>query len=413
MGTRLYASGWQRDSPEPDQPLQSGGDRWRSRPGRDAPGGDDADTEDPARRPVEDDFAGNHEHGARGRATGTSRHRAPASRATSRSPPEHWPARPTWARCWRGLGQADTGDPRAPPARGRREAARLPRRPHAAAGGLARPGARFRPRRPASSRRQHSRRADPLGELGSSPRRCPLDGRGEGVRPLRQRRRAHGPLHSRRLLGVFHLVTVGTWVLLFVTRLRGFAQPELVATGGLLGARHHADRCSPRLPRSGVVPQATARISRTSSSRAAPARSGSSSPGSCCSTHPSTALTSSASSMASPMSPRADLMSLRMLGRPEDLPVLVRLFDVERVIFAFSNESRSMIDARARAGDQATRRPGRHRAAPGSSRSSVPTRPSTRSRGCRSWGRPPIGPSALSLGPQAPHRPHRRCLAGS
>jgi exopolysaccharide biosynthesis polyprenyl glycosylphosphotransferase len=135
------------------------------------------------------------------------------------------------------------------------------------------------------------------------------------------------------LVGVFHLVTLGTWVL-FVGTLAGFAEPQpwrLVAfwalattlialTRGL--ARAYCRRRITYLQNvvivgAGEVGQFIARKLLQ---------------------HTEYGVNLLGFVDDEPRSLRPDLATQRVLGRPDDLPAIVRLFDVERVIFAFSRQ---------------------------------------------------------------------------
>jgi exopolysaccharide biosynthesis polyprenyl glycosylphosphotransferase len=135
------------------------------------------------------------------------------------------------------------------------------------------------------------------------------------------------------LVGVFHLVTVGTWVLFVGSRVAGFAQPHLwrlvafwalaialiALTRGL--ARAYCRRRITYLQNvvivgAGEVGQFVARKLLQ---------------------HTEYGVNLLGFVDGEPRSLRPELATLRVLGRPEDLPAIVRLFDVERVIFAFSS----------------------------------------------------------------------------
>ena len=136
------------------------------------------------------------------------------------------------------------------------------------------------------------------------------------------------------LVGVFHLVTVGTWGLFVGSRLAGFAHPHLwrlvafwalaialiALSRGL--ARTHCRRRITYLQNvvivgAGQVGQFIARKLLQ---------------------HSEYGVNLLGFVDAEPRPLRAELAQLRILGRPEDLPALVRLFDVERVIFAFARQ---------------------------------------------------------------------------
>jgi exopolysaccharide biosynthesis polyprenyl glycosylphosphotransferase len=139
------------------------------------------------------------------------------------------------------------------------------------------------------------------------------------------------------LIRVFHLITVGTWLLFVAAQAFGFIQPELgrlvlfwalaVTLISFLrgGARTLCRRRLHYLQNTlivgaGSVGQFVARKLLF---------------------HGEYGVNLVGFVDADPRDLDPDLMGLRILGTAEDLPVLVRLFDVERVIFAFSNETES------------------------------------------------------------------------
>jgi exopolysaccharide biosynthesis polyprenyl glycosylphosphotransferase len=134
------------------------------------------------------------------------------------------------------------------------------------------------------------------------------------------------------LVGVFHLVTVGTWGLFVATRLAGFAQPHvwrLITFWALATGLIALTRCLARvycrrritylqnviIVGAGEVGQFIARKLLK---------------------HTEYGVNLLGFVDAEPRSLRPELATVRVLGPPEDLLALVRLFDVERVIFAFS-----------------------------------------------------------------------------
>jgi exopolysaccharide biosynthesis polyprenyl glycosylphosphotransferase len=134
------------------------------------------------------------------------------------------------------------------------------------------------------------------------------------------------------LVGVFHLVTVGSWGLFVATRLAGRAQPDvlrLIAFWALATAMIAFTRCLARIycrrritylqnvviVGAGDVGQFIARKLLQH-------------------TEYGVNLLGFVDSEPRPMRP--ELSSVRVLGQLEDLPALARLFDVERVIFAYS-----------------------------------------------------------------------------
>jgi exopolysaccharide biosynthesis polyprenyl glycosylphosphotransferase len=134
------------------------------------------------------------------------------------------------------------------------------------------------------------------------------------------------------LVGVFHLVTVGSWGLFVATRLAGRAHPEvlrLIAFWALATAMIACTRCLARIycrrritylqnvviVGAGDVGQFIARKLLQH-------------------TEYGVNLLGFVDSEPRPMRP--ELSGVRVLGQLEDLPALARLFDVERVIFAYS-----------------------------------------------------------------------------
>jgi hypothetical protein len=135
------------------------------------------------------------------------------------------------------------------------------------------------------------------------------------------------------LLGVFHLVTVGTWLLFVGSRVAGFAQPHLwrlvafwaLAIAMIALARGLARAfCRRRITYlqnvvivgAGEVGQFVARKLLQ---------------------HTEYGVNLLGFVDGEPRSLHPELATLRVLGRPDDLPAIVRLFDVDRVIFAFSS----------------------------------------------------------------------------
>jgi exopolysaccharide biosynthesis polyprenyl glycosylphosphotransferase len=137
------------------------------------------------------------------------------------------------------------------------------------------------------------------------------------------------------LLGVFHLITVGTWLTFAGGMLTGLARPELlrlfffwglaIALVTLLRALARAV-CRRRIGYlqnavivgAGDVGQLIARKLLQ---------------------HSEYGINLVGFIDREPKERRSDLEHLTILGPPERLPTLVRAFDVERVVFAFSNES--------------------------------------------------------------------------
>jgi exopolysaccharide biosynthesis polyprenyl glycosylphosphotransferase len=137
------------------------------------------------------------------------------------------------------------------------------------------------------------------------------------------------------LVGVFHLITVGTWVIFAGGMLTGLARPELlrlvffwglaIALVTILRALARAF-CRRRITYlqnavivgAGDVGQVVARKLLL---------------------HPEYGINLVGFVDVEPKDRRDDLEHLTLLGSPERLPAIVRLFDIERVVIAFSNES--------------------------------------------------------------------------
>jgi exopolysaccharide biosynthesis polyprenyl glycosylphosphotransferase len=137
------------------------------------------------------------------------------------------------------------------------------------------------------------------------------------------------------LVGVFHMVTVGTWIFYAGAHVTNFAQPHLnkivafwvvatlLVTLCRVAARAFARRRLTYLQNTvivgaGDVGQLVARKLLK---------------------HPEYGINLVGFVDAQPKERRDDLGVLTLLGSPERLPGIVRLFDVERVIFAFSRDS--------------------------------------------------------------------------
>ena len=135
-------------------------------------------------------------------------------------------------------------------------------------------------------------------------------------------------------IGVFHMVTVGAWLFLIATRTAGFGAPDLRKLVGfwllsilLITALRAAARvfCHRRITYlqntvivgAGAIGQLVARKFRH---------------------HPEYGINLVGLVDAQPKELRPDLEGLTLLGSPDRLPAIVRLLDVERVVFAFSNE---------------------------------------------------------------------------
>jgi exopolysaccharide biosynthesis polyprenyl glycosylphosphotransferase len=137
------------------------------------------------------------------------------------------------------------------------------------------------------------------------------------------------------LVGVLHMVTLGAWVFYAGSHLAGLAAPQLwnVAVFWALGVvlvtlaraggrsycrRHPAYLQNTVIVGAGEVGQTVARKLLN---------------------HPEYGINIVGFVDSQPREQREDLEELRLLGPPERLPAIVRLFAVERVIVAFSNES--------------------------------------------------------------------------
>jgi exopolysaccharide biosynthesis polyprenyl glycosylphosphotransferase len=137
------------------------------------------------------------------------------------------------------------------------------------------------------------------------------------------------------LVGVFHLVTVGTWVLFLATRVAGWAQPEvwrLVAFWALATVLIAAGRaCARAFCRRRITYVQNAVIVGAGDVGQFVAKK--------LLEHPEYGVNLLGFIDDEPKSLREELAGLRVLGRQDDLPALIRLFDVERVIFAYSARS--------------------------------------------------------------------------
>ncbi len=136
-------------------------------------------------------------------------------------------------------------------------------------------------------------------------------------------------------LGVFHLVTVGAWLLFAVTWLTGLVEPNLaklfvfwgLAIGlvavARVGARSYSRRQLAYLQNAVIVGagEVGQRIGRKLLH------------------HPEYGINLVGFIDAAPKEWRADLASVPVLGTPEELPDIICDLDVERVIIAFSGDS--------------------------------------------------------------------------
>ena len=136
------------------------------------------------------------------------------------------------------------------------------------------------------------------------------------------------------LVGVFHLVTVGTWGLFVGTYVAGFPHPHvwrLVAFWALgialiaLGRSLARGYCRSRITYlQNVLIVGAGEVGQFIAKKLLQ--------------HTEYGVNLLGFVDAEPRELQPELASLRVLGRPEDLPALVRLFDVERVIFAFARQ---------------------------------------------------------------------------
>jgi exopolysaccharide biosynthesis polyprenyl glycosylphosphotransferase len=137
------------------------------------------------------------------------------------------------------------------------------------------------------------------------------------------------------LVGVFHLVTVGTWVLFVGAHLAGFAQPDvwrLVAFWALAVALIALARgfarayCRRRITYlQNVVIVGAGKVGQFVGKKLLQ--------------HTEYGVNLLGFVDDEPRPLQSELATVRVLGRPDDLPAIVRLFDVERVIFAFSKQA--------------------------------------------------------------------------
>ena len=144
--------------------------------------------------------------------------------------------------------------------------------------------------------------------------------------------------------GVFHLVTVGVWILFLAARLTGVANPPLVrlvllwVLAVVLVAGFRA--VARAICRRGVAYMQNTVIIGAGDVGQTVARK--------ILTHPEYGLNVVGFVDSHPKEQRAGLEHLTILGSPDDLPRLIELLDVERVIVAFSNDSSEEILALVR-----------------------------------------------------------------
>jgi exopolysaccharide biosynthesis polyprenyl glycosylphosphotransferase len=141
------------------------------------------------------------------------------------------------------------------------------------------------------------------------------------------------------LVGVFHMVTVGTWLFFAGAWVIGAAQPEVhkifdfwVFAVALVTLSRAAARA---LARKTVAYQQNAIIVGAGDVGQLVARK--------MLHHPEYGINLLGFVDASPKERRNDIGDLTVLGPPERLPAIIRLFDVERVIIAFSEDAHTKV----------------------------------------------------------------------
>lgn len=137
------------------------------------------------------------------------------------------------------------------------------------------------------------------------------------------------------LIDVFHMVTVGAWVLLAVTWFSGAASPDLtrlvffwlmavgLVTLGRATARSICRRQVAYLQNAVIV--GAGEVGQLVGRKLLQ--------------HPEYGVNLVGFVDSAPKERRADLGHLTLLGSPEELPQIVKRFDIERVVVAFSNET--------------------------------------------------------------------------
>jgi exopolysaccharide biosynthesis polyprenyl glycosylphosphotransferase len=137
------------------------------------------------------------------------------------------------------------------------------------------------------------------------------------------------------LVGVFHMLTVGTWLMFALTRLTPLPNPDvekMFTFWALAIACVTLGRGLTRtIVRRSITYQQNAVIVGAGDVGQLVARK--------LLNHPEYGINLVGFVDAQPKERRDDLEGLTLLGSPDRLPGIVRLFDVERVIIAFSNES--------------------------------------------------------------------------
>jgi exopolysaccharide biosynthesis polyprenyl glycosylphosphotransferase len=134
---------------------------------------------------------------------------------------------------------------------------------------------------------------------------------------------------------VFHMVTVGAWVLVVAAWLTGLARPDIIKIAlfwALAIALVTLGRATARtFCRSRITYQQNAVIVGAGEVGQLIGRK--------LLQHPEYGINLVGFVDAEPKERRADLEHLTLLGPPERLATIIRLFDIERVLIAFSNES--------------------------------------------------------------------------
>jgi exopolysaccharide biosynthesis polyprenyl glycosylphosphotransferase len=139
------------------------------------------------------------------------------------------------------------------------------------------------------------------------------------------------------LIRVFHLITVGTWLLFILSSAFGFFQPELGRLvvfwflGTVLISLFRS--CARAFCRRRITYQQNTIIVGAGSVGQFVARK--------LQSHTEYGVNLVGFADADPKELGPELAAMPVLGSVEDLPALVRLFDIERVIFAFSRETES------------------------------------------------------------------------
>jgi exopolysaccharide biosynthesis polyprenyl glycosylphosphotransferase len=141
------------------------------------------------------------------------------------------------------------------------------------------------------------------------------------------------------LVGVFHMVTVGTWIFFAGAWVMGVAQPQVnkifdfwIFAVGLVTLGRAAARA---FSRTTVTYQQNAVIVGAGDVGQLVARK--------VLQHPEYGINLLGFVDAEPKERRDDLGDLTVLGEPDRLPAIIRLFDVERVIVAFSGDAHTKL----------------------------------------------------------------------